>query len=338
VIGMALLRDRTITEVAQSLVIDGDRRKPVTDSAVVQARARLGKNALEWLFAHSASTWAHRSAAADRFKGLALYGLDGTSLRVPDSPDEYGYADALWNELPDNSLCIVDRGFFSARLLLRLHDSSKNRHWLIRTRERMQLSVRERLGPGDGLVEVPVSPEARQKDPTLPLTYVARLIEYQRKGFKPQRLLTSLVDARRYPRDAVAALYHERWELELGYDEIKTDLLDRRESIRSKTPDGIEQEIWGLLLAYNLVRVYMERVAKMAKLPPLRISFITALRFIREEWYFDSLPAFSPGSLPRHMQRLAEQLCRFILPERRSGRSYPREVKIKMSNYPRKRR
>ena len=115
-------------------------------------------------------------------------------------------------------------------------------------------------------------------------------------------------------------------------------MLDRRESIRSKTPDGIEQEIWGLLLAYNLVRVYMERVAKMAKLPPLRISFITALRFIREEWYFDSLPTFAPGSLPRHMQRLAEQLCRFVLPERRSGRSYPREVKIKMSNYPRKRR
>jgi len=134
------------------------------------------------------------------------------------------------------------------------------------------------------------------------------------------------------------ALYHERCELELAYDEIRTDLLDRRESIRSKSPDGVEQEIWGLLLAYNLVRLHIERVAKMAKLPPLRISFITALRFIREEWYLDSIPRFSVGALPRHMRRLAEQLARFVLPERRSERSYLRAVKIKMSNYPRKRR
>ena len=93
-----------------------------------------------------------------------------------------------------------------------------------------------------------------------------------------------------------------------------------------------------MLLAYNLVRLHMERVAKLVKLPPLRISFVTALRFIREEWYLDSIPRFSVGALPRHMRRLAEQLARFVLPERRSERSYPRAVKIKMSNYPRKRR
>ena len=107
-----------------------------------------------------------------------------------------------------------------------------------------------RLGKGDYLVEVSVSPKARQKDATLPRTYVARVIDYQQPGFKPQRLLTSLTDARHYPSQAVVALYHERWELELGYDEIKTEMLDRRESIRSKSAEGIEQEIWGLLLAY----------------------------------------------------------------------------------------
>ncbi len=105
----------------------------------------------------------------------------------------------------------------------------------------------------------------------------------------------------------------------------------------SKTPDGEEQEIWGLLLACNLVRVAMERAAKLAKVPPLRISFITALRFIREEWFFDSLPGASPGAIPRHLKRLTEQLGRFILPERRS-RSNPRVVKIKMSSYPKKKR
>ena len=59
------------------------------------------------------------------------------------------------------------------------------------------------------------------------------------------------------------ALYHERWELELGYDEIKTHLLDRQEAIRSRTPAGVRQELWGIALAYNLVRLEMERAADM---------------------------------------------------------------------------
>lgn len=383
VVGMALLRDRTITDVARSLSLDGrGPQKLVSGSAVSQARSRLGKEPLAWLFSQSAKVWSQRSADQDRFKGLALYGVDGTSLRVPDTPGnaerfgysqsvrgesgyplvrmvalmalrshviaaaafgsfgkgEHSYAENLWSELPGNSLCIVDRGFFAAKLLLGIHDEEKNKHWLIRLKSNAQMKTLKALGPADMLVEVAVSKEARRKDTTLPSHYTARAITYQRKGFKPQRVLTSLTDHRRYPAAQVAALYHERWELEIGYDEIKTDLLDRRESIRSKNPDGVEQEIWGLLLAYNLVRTYIERVAAMAKLPPLRISFITALRFIREEWYFDSLPGFAPGSLPRHMRRLAEQMSRFVLPERRSRPSSPRAVKIKMSNYPRKRR
>ena len=219
-----------------------------------------------------------------------------------------------------------------------MQDEAKNKHWLIRAKQRTQMRVIEKLGPGDAVVELPVSPEARQKDPSLPQSFVARVVDYQRKGFKPQKLLTSLLDARRFSREAVVALYHERWELELGYDEIKTKLLDRRESIRSKSPDGVEQEIWGLLLAYNLVRSYMVRVGKLADVAPLRISFVTALRCIREEWFWDSQPRMAVGAIPRHLQRLAEQLSRFILPERRSERSFPRAVKIKMSNYPRKRR
>lgn len=383
VIGMSLLRDRKIVEVARTLEIGGrGHKKAVSESAVFQARARLGQEPVQWLFAQSAKTWAHKCAADDRFKGLALYGLDGTSLRVPDSAEnaarfgysqsvrgesgyplvrmvalmalrshllagaafgpfengEYSYAEELWAELPDDSLCVVDRNFFSARLLLRLQDKAKNRHWLIRAKLRTKMRLIEKLGPGDALYELPVSPEARKKDPSLPKTFTARVVDYQRSGFKPQKLITSLEDARRFPSEAIVALYHERWELELGYAEIKTTLLDRRESIRSKSPDAVEQEIWGLLLAYNLVRSYMLRVGKLARVPPLRISFIAALRFIREEWFLDSQPLISVGAIPRHLQRLCQDLSRFVLPERRTERSYPRAVKIKMSNYPRKRR
>ena len=78
-----------------------------------------------------------------------------------------------------------------------------------------------------------------------PRTYIARAIKYERKGFRPQTVLTSLTDSARYPAKEVAALYHERWELELGFDEIKTEMLARQETIRSRTVDGVGQEILG---------------------------------------------------------------------------------------------
>ena len=106
-----------------------------------------------------------------------------------------------------------------------------------------------------------VSHQARKKNPTLPKVWVVRAIRYQRKGFPPQTLLTSLLDPVDYPAEELIGLYHERWELELGYAEIKTEMLEREESIRSKSPTAVAQEMWGILLAYNLVRLEMERVA-----------------------------------------------------------------------------
>jgi hypothetical protein len=129
-----------------------------------------------------------------------------------------------------------------------------------------------------------------------------RAIKYRRKGFPEQTLLTSLRDAKRFPAAEIVALYHERWELELGYDEIKTELLDREETIRSQKPDGVEQEVWGVLLAYNLVRLEMESIAKDADVEPTRISFVEALRLMRDEWEW--LSVTSPGAIPKRLQAM----------------------------------
>ena len=64
--------------------------------------------------------------------------------------------------------------------------------------------------------------------------------------------------------DETVALYHERWEIELGFDEIKARLLEREEAIRSRTAGGVRQELWGIALVYNLVRVKMANVALKA--------------------------------------------------------------------------
>lgn len=383
VLGMALFRDRSITEIADGLdlALPARRGPTAAPSAVSQARTRLGEEPMAALFDTCAQHWAHASADRHRWRGLALYGVDGTTLRVWDSAENRAHfglprsgprgdaaypqvrlvvlaalrshllaaaafgpyttgegtlAETLWSQLPERSLCIVDRNFFAAHVLLPLARNGADRHWLLRAKKNLQWRELERLGPHDVLVEMKVSPYARRKDPSLPRTWVARAIRYCHPGASPQWLLTSLLDPKAYPAREIVALYHERWELEQGYDEIKTEMLDREETIRSRTPERVRQEIWGILLAFNLIRLEMERVAKEAEVEPTRISFITALHFICDEWLWCA--SASPGAIPRHLRNLRENLRRFILPARRSKRRYPRAVKIKMSSYPRKHR
>ena len=93
----------------------------------------------------------------------------------------------------------------------------------------------------DGTAEDGTVAEARRKNPSLPKTWQARAIRYQRKGFPPRTLLTSLLDPIQYPAAELVALYHERWEEEGAFDEIKTHLCDctqvnRPVLFRSQTP------------------------------------------------------------------------------------------------------
>jgi hypothetical protein len=237
--------------------------------------------------------------------------------------------------LPDDSLCIVDREFLAVNCLSAIQDQSKNRHWMTRAKSKTRLRTIKRLGKGDELVELEFSDQTRRANPGMPERWLVRAIRYERKGFKPQTLLTSLVDKKRFPARELVALYHERWELELGFDEVKTELLEREEALRSKTPRGVAQELWSLGLLYNLVRLEMEQIAAEAGVPPTRISFIAALQFIQNCWIICA--AMAPARIPRRLRKLREELCQFILPPRRSERLYPRAVKIKMSAYPKKR-
>lgn len=381
VIGMALIRNRPIAEVVAQLDLALGQSPFVSKAAVAQARSRLGAEAVGWLFAQSGQCWARRSARDDTFLGLKIYGVDGTTLRVADSPanaeyfgythskngesayplvrlvtlmalrshviaaaafgpygsGELHYASQLWAQLEDDTVTVLDRGFLSAALLLGICGSGTNRHWLTRAKSSTDFIVVKKLGPADAIVEMQVSKEARCKDPSLPRVWQARAITYQRAGFSTQTLLTSLTDDRKYAAAHVVALYHERWELELGYDELKTVMLDRQETIRSKSPKMVEQELWGILLAYNLVRLEMLRVSELVRVPAVRISFVMTLRLVCDEWSWSNISR-SPGAIPRHIRDMHQNLSRFVLPERRPERTYPRAVKIKMTNYPRKRR
>ena len=95
---------------------------------------------------------------------------------------------------------------------------------------------------------------------------------------------------------------------------------------------AVRQELWGIGLAYNLVRVEMERTAAEAGVSPSRISFVNSLAFIRNAWLAWSMPPLAPGRIPAGLLDLRRHLKLLLLPERIS-RTYPRVVKIKMSPY-----
>jgi hypothetical protein len=383
VIGMALMRNDSIERVVAmlDLALPTANGQTPAKSSLTQARSRLGEDPLAHLFVATAAAWAAQSAERHTWRGLRLYGVDGSTLRVPDSSEnraafhgqpeggraggaypalrmvalmalrshllsalvvaDYLTGEAtlwkqLWNEVPDDSLIVVDRGFLVANDLTQLVRSGQNRHWLTRAKSTTQLKTIERLGRNDTLVEICLSEQTRRAYPELPERWVVRAIRYQRRGFKPSVLLTSLTDPARYPARELVDLYHERWEIEGAYDEIKTHMLAREEAIRSRTPVGVRQEVWGIALAYNLIRLEMERAAAELGVAPTRISFVNALALIKYAWVASSTPPLAPGTIPKRLLDIRRQMKLLLVPER-PGRSYPRAVKIKMSNYPKKR-
>ncbi len=384
VIGMALLRDRSIQEVVRhlGLVLPAeDQPATVTGSAILQARDRLGEEPLAAVFTQIADHWVDRSADQHRWRGLRVYGVDGSTLRIPDTPEneaafgrpssgrgrsgypqlrlvalmvlrshelaslafgryadsEVTLAEPLWAKISDQSLTLVDRGFFSYLVFHRIRSAGSERHWLTRSKKNLKWNKVKRLGPNDDLVEIPINKSLRGKHPEMPPTMTARAIRYQRRGFRSQVLLTSLLDPIAHPAGEIAELYHERWELELGFDEVKTHTLEREEALRSRTPERVRQEIWGLVIGYNLVRLEMERAAEKLRLPPTRISFRHSLLLVRT-FLLVTAWASNPANLPRRLEDLHNEVALLVLPERRRQRSYPRVVKVKMSNYPLNRR
>ncbi len=178
----------------------------------------------------------------------------------------------------------------------------------------------------------PVADADRWRGLSLPQKMRVRVVTYQIDGYPKRKLLTSLIDPETFPAREVAAMYHERWETERGYAELKTTMLERKEALRSRKPDGVRQEIGGILLAYNLVRLMILEAAEEAGLPPTRISFKNSLHLIR---IFCNITAWQvpSGTMKTELRMLREMLAVLILPEKRPERRYKRHVKIKMSSY-----
>src|SRR5262249_29657043 len=153
--------------------------------------------------------------------------------RMPIGGLSPALARQLWGKLPANSLTILDKGFIDYGVFFEIMNGNKQRHFLCRGKKNMRFRVVETLAEGDQLVEVQLSAKQRKEKPSLPERLILRVTSYQMKGFQPQILVSSLLDAVRFPGEEIIAMYHERWELEMTYDEIKTHTLEREEALRS---------------------------------------------------------------------------------------------------------
>jgi hypothetical protein len=308
-------------------------------------------------------------------------GVDGTTLRVPDSDenllyfgtpggrngrDDAGYPQlrlaarmnlgnrlldrvafgpysdgettltaSFWDDLPPYSITILDRNFVNYEVFCRILDGP-NRHLLVCLKSNTKMVVQEELSDGSLRVVWKRSRHQRTARKDLPDEVVGRLIEYQFPDGERRRLFTTLLDERLYPAQALVLLYHERWELEIGYDELKTHMLERRECLRSLSPTAIAQEVWGLVLLYNLVRHEMLQLALANEALPKDISFKASLLLMRNFWEVEAWRC-RPGNIPKYLKDFHSTLNVLFVPPRRSERRYPRHVKIKMSNYKRNR-
>ena len=140
-------------------------------------------------------------------------------------------------------------------------------------------------------------------------------------------VLTSL-PADRYRAKDVAELYHSRWEIEVGFRNLKSSLLDNALVLRSRKVELLEQEVWGMLLAYNLIRREATKAAEKHKKAPSEISFKFAFQFIATEMIVLGNTA-SPGTIPKRLEHLRGAL-EAVVPRL----SRPRAVKVSKTRYP----
>ncbi|WOE67259.1 IS4 family transposase [Aeromonas allosaccharophila] len=244
--------------------------------------------------------------------------------------NEMVLAEQLIERTPDHSLTLFDKGFYSLGLLHAWQTAGSERHWLLPLKKGTQYEVVRKLGRQDVLVHLNTSPQARKKWPQLPDTVEARLLARTING-KERQVLTSMVDPMRFPGTDIVELYSHRWEIELGYREMKHSLQQHRLTLRSKKAAGIRQELWGVLLAYNLLRSQMVKMAASLKgYTASQLSFHMASVYLIHE--LSCMPYLSPGTIPKRVADLEKQAGQFVLPERRE-RSYPRCVKPRPQRY-----
>lgn len=289
----------------------------------------------------NAATFGFIDPATGTFPQVRMVGLMAThSHMLLDAAfggvaeGELTLAHRLISSAPDHTLTLFDRCYFSAAFFLEWQQAGTQTHWLTPVKSKLRYKIIERYSDYDMLIEMPVSPQAREAAPHLPAVWRARMVSYvsgSGKG-KISGFLTSMTDPVAYPLEDLLHIYWTRWEIELGYGELKRRQLKGEVTLRSRFPEGVKQELWGILVAYNLLRKEMTAIASEAGVIPTRISFVAALNILISQVRVSGKGA--AGNIPKHLKGMRKNVKAFILPEKRKHRRYNRSVLYIPPKYP----
>lgn len=348
VIGLALYMHSSYREVLRCL-LEGIHwllgpavgLKVAGNSAISQARTRLGWEPLRRLHDEVVKPIAVAATAGAWYRDWRLVSLDGSSLDVADekpnaqafgrpgasrgrsaypqlrfvalvengthvlfgtqmgayASGEISLAKAVLEALQPGMLCLADRNFFGFELWQQA--SSRGAGLLWRIKKNVRLPCEQPLPDGSYLSRIYPSEKDRRHQRN---AQTVRVIEYRLEGVEDAepiyRLLTSILDPAQGPAEELAALYQQRWEIETALDELKTHLRGARIVLRSKTPDLVRQEFYGLLMAHFAVRALMHEAALKAGEDPHRLSFVHAVRVVRRRLAtFHAIPPCGPRSV-----------------------------------------
>jgi hypothetical protein len=201
-------------------------------------------------------------------------------------------AHGVLGALRPGMLCLADRQFFGYALWQRAASTGADLLWRVKGNLRLP---RETVLPDGSYLTTIYPSEADRRHRTKGLQ--VRVVEYRLEGVPNAeplyRVVTNILDPQRAPAAELAALYHERWEIEVALAELKTQLRGARVVLRSKVPELVRQEVWGLLLAHFAVRGLMHEAALQANEDPDRLSFSHAVRVVRRK--IPQFAALSPS-------------------------------------------
>jgi hypothetical protein len=336
-----------------------------SDNALWQARARLGAAPLRWLFDLLRGPATALTAGPVRWCGLLVCAIDGTTMAIPDSPrnlaayskqagnhggsgypllrlvalvacgtrtlidavfgptgcGEQDYTRRLRRSMHAGMLVLLDRNFDAAALLGQL--AATQADLLVRVKSNRKLPVLCRYRDGSYLSQIGT---VRVRVAECQITIVTSAGRH----IGAYRLATTLLDHRQHPAAALVTLYHQRWEIETAYLELKSSILGGR-VLRARTPAGIAQEVYALLTCYQTLRIAItDAIEAAGGIDPDRGSFTVALNAARD--LLTQAANVIAGTTVDLTGAIGRRVLGNLLPDRRL-RVSPRIVKRAISKY-----
>jgi hypothetical protein len=336
-----------------------------SENALWQARARLGVAPMRWLFDLLRGPAATAATGGVRWCGLLVCAVDGTTMAIPDgarnlsvytkqagnhggsgypllrlvalvacgtrtvidaafgptSRGELDYTYRLARSLHAGMLVLLDRNFDVAALIG--HLAATDADLLVRLKSNRKLPVLRRYHDGSYLSQIG--------------TVRVRVVECEittataaGRHTGVYRLATTLLDHHRHPAAALVTLYHERWEIETAYLELKSSILDGR-VLRARSAAGVAQEVYALLTCYQILRIAItDAIEAAGGIDPDRGSFTVALAAARDQ--LTQAAAVIADTAIDLIGGIGRRVLNNLMPERRP-RVSPRIVKRAISKY-----